>query len=210
MKTDDLIAALAREPVVPAPPLSRSALSGLALGLPVALLLMAASIGVRPDIGDVLVDPWFLTKLVLAAAASFAGYRAALTALTPGAGSATPWLALFAALVATAVAADLVTDGLSDAAERMAGENGFTCLLLVPAFSALPLAILIWRLRDGAPVSPGRAGALVGFLAGGIGSFAYGLHCSDDSPLFFALWYLAAIALVAGAGALIGSRALRW
>jgi hypothetical protein len=210
MKTDDLIAALAREPVAVAPPLSRSALSGLALGLPLALLLMAASIGIRADIGEVLVDPWFLTKLALAGAASFAGYRAALAALTPGAGLVMRWVVAFVALVGTAIGADLLVHGLEDAAARMEGDNGLKCLVLVPAFSVLPLAVLIWCLRDGAPVSPGRAGALVGLLAGGVGSFAYGLHCTDDSPLFFALWYLAAIALVAGAGALIGARALRW
>jgi hypothetical protein len=119
-------------------------------------------------------------------------------------------VAAFVALVGAAVGADLLFNGLEEAATRMEGDNGFKCLLLVPAFSALPLAFLIWQLRDGAPVAPVRAGGLVGLLAGGVGSFAYGLHCTDDSPLFFAFWYLAAIALVVGAGALIGARALRW
>ncbi|OYZ89891.1 MAG: hypothetical protein B7Y01_03290, partial [Xanthobacter sp. 17-67-6] len=35
-------------------------------------------------------------------------------------------------------------------------------------------------------------------------------HCPDDSPLFVAVWYCSAIAIVVGAGYLMGARVLRW
>jgi hypothetical protein len=38
----------------------------------------------------------------------------------------------------------------------------------------------------------------------------YGLHCSDDSPLFVVAWYGLAMLLVGAAGALAGHRLLRW
>ena len=36
------------------------------------------------------------------------------------------------------------------------------------------------------------------------------LRCPDDSPLFVAVWYLLAIAIVALTGRVIGARLLRW
>jgi hypothetical protein len=43
-----------------------------------------------------------------------------------------------------------------------------------------------------------------------MGGFLYAAHCPDDSPLFVLAWYGLAIALVTGAGMLVGSRVLRW
>jgi hypothetical protein len=54
------------------------------------------------------------------------------------------------------------------------------------------------------------AGAAAGLLAGGLGAVLYAIHCPDDSPLFVALWYVPAVALVVLAGAAAGSRVLRW
>jgi hypothetical protein len=54
------------------------------------------------------------------------------------------------------------------------------------------------------------AGAVGGLLAGGLGAMLYASHCTDDSPLFVALWYVVAIALVAVVGALAGRLVLRW
>jgi hypothetical protein len=47
-------------------------------------------------------------------------------------------------------------------------------------------------------------------LAGGLGAMLYAIHCVDDSPLFVALWYVPAVALVTLTGTLMGSRILRW
>jgi hypothetical protein len=54
------------------------------------------------------------------------------------------------------------------------------------------------------------AGALAGLLAGSVGASLYAIHCTDDSPLFVALWYPPPIALAALAGAVTGYRLLRW
>jgi hypothetical protein len=73
-----------------------------------------------------------------------------------------------------------------------------------------PLAAVLTALRVGAPYSPGTAGAVAGLLAGSLGATLYALHCTDDSPLFVALWYSPPIALATLAGAAAGSRLLRW
>ena len=54
------------------------------------------------------------------------------------------------------------------------------------------------------------AGAAAGLLAAGIGATLYATHCQSDSPLFVAVWYVIATAIVTAAGAILGSRLLRW
>jgi hypothetical protein len=65
-------------------------------------------------------------------------------------------------------------------------------------------------LRHGAPTRPGLTGAVAGLLAGGFGAAIYAAYCVEDSPFFMAAWYTLAIAGVAIAGALAGTRLLRW
>jgi hypothetical protein len=93
---------------------------------------------------------------------------------------------------------------------RMVGHNMRFCTTFIPLFSLAPLALMLWALRRGAPSHPVRTGAIAGLVAGGIGAAFYAAHCFDDSPLFVAVWYTLAIGFVAGLGALLGSRFLRW
>jgi hypothetical protein len=73
-----------------------------------------------------------------------------------------------------------------------------------------PLACLVFALTESAPARPGLAGAAAGLAAIGIAVVLYAWHCPDDSPLFVAVWYSSAIAIVAAAGYLVGCRLLRW
>ncbi|MEX2741320.1 NrsF family protein [Rhizobium mongolense] len=65
-------------------------------------------------------------------------------------------------------------------------------------------------MKNGAAERPSLAGAAAGLAAGGIAAALYAWHCTDDSPLFLAVWYTTAIAAVTATGALIGSRYLTW
>ena len=73
-----------------------------------------------------------------------------------------------------------------------------------------PLTGLLLVLRHAAPTNGRLAGAIVGVAAACIATTFFVLHCSDDSPLFVAVWYLIAIGIVALAGNLIGARVLQW
>ena len=84
------------------------------------------------------------------------------------------------------------------------------CFLCIPFFAAIPLAVLIWALRTGAPTRLERCGAIAGIVAGAVGAAAYAFNCSSDSVPFVAFWYGAAIALCAFIGAQLGPRLLRW
>jgi hypothetical protein len=65
-------------------------------------------------------------------------------------------------------------------------------------------------MRNGAPESPGIAGAVAGLASAGIAATLYASNCFDDSPLFVAAWYPLAIMLVATIGFFSGHRWLHW
>jgi hypothetical protein len=97
--------------------------------------------------------------------------------------------------------------------ERMAAVTGgaFPHSVLVIPVMAIPAgAILFLWFRAQAPTRLRLAGAAAGALAGGLSAMAYALACPVDSVAFIATWYTLAIAICAGAGALVGWRALRW
>ncbi|WP_394790670.1 NrsF family protein [Rhodoferax sp.] len=65
-------------------------------------------------------------------------------------------------------------------------------------------------LRRGIPTRLRFSGALAGFLSGAIGALGYTISCVNDGAAFVAIWYLTAIALMTGIGAILGPRALKW
>jgi hypothetical protein len=83
--------------------------------------------------------------------------------------------------------------------------------LMYSAVGALATAVpMIAHLRRGAPTSPVRAGWLVGVASGGLGAFAYNLHCPFNSVLYIGLWYSLAVGICAVAGRLIVPRLIKW
>jgi hypothetical protein len=69
-------------------------------------------------------------------------------------------------------------------------------------------ACLLAVLREGAPSSPGLAGA--GLAASGIAATFYAANCTDDSALFVITWYPIAILMVTTAGCLVARKLLSW
>jgi hypothetical protein len=212
MKTEDLIRALAADPQPRTPPLAHLMAAALLLGAVCAAALFLWRVKARPDFGVVVHEPIFVLKFLvtLALAAASAGLLWRL--IRPGAERG-PWLlALFAApaLLAGGILYELMVVDPSAWGARLVGRNAMFCLRTIPLLAAPMLVALLFAMRQGAPARPALAGAVAGLVAGGFGAALYAAHCTDDSPLFVAAWYGLAIALVAGAGALIGARWLRW
>jgi hypothetical protein len=113
-------------------------------------------------------------------------------------------------LLAVAASAELALWPSSRWLDLLIGSNAAACLLLIPVLSVVPLVAAFAVLRNAAPARPPLAGAVAGLFAGGIGAALYATHCTDDSPLFVATWYGAAIAFVTGVGAILGGKLLRW
>lgn len=90
------------------------------------------------------------------------------------------------------------------------GKTMTTCLVTIPLLSVLPVATLLYVLRQGATTAPMRAGFVAGLAGSGFAAAIYALHCTEDSPLFYVTWYGLAIMGVTLVSTLIGARALRW
>jgi hypothetical protein len=210
MRTDDLIAALSRDAAPALPPVGKLLARALLFSVPVTWALFVLVFDLRDDVAEAAGEGWFALKLGLAALAAFAGWRLVSAASAPGRLLPAALLGLLAAALVAANGADLALMGAEGWRERLVGDNAFTCLVSIPMLSAAPLAGALLALRDAAPTRPALAGAAAGLMAGAVGALFYGLHCTDDSPLFFSVWYLLAIGLVALAGVAAGRALLRW
>jgi len=115
-----------------------------------------------------------------------------------------------AVVLALGLAAELALVPRSEWFARMVGGSPLACFLSVFALSLPVLAGTLWALRAGAPTHPRRSGALAGMLAGGVTAALYLLHCPGDSLLYTLAWHVPALLLIAGLGAALGPRVLRW
>lgn len=213
MKTDELIGLLARD----ASPVKSSALprrlSALALaGAIAALVMMAPAIGFRPDLPAALAEPSFWMKAAYTFGLSAAGFLLAERLSRPGGGSRLGWMiaaGCAAAIVALAVV-QLTTMPRAEMPAAIMGSSWDTCPWLIFGLALPGLAAILWAMRGFAPTRTALAGAAAGLLAGAVSATVYGLHCDESAAPFVALWYSLGIALTVFAGALVGSRVLRW
>ena len=212
MKTNELIAALAADPAPRPVHMGRRFALALALGLAGSLALYAAFVGPRPDIaaavGTVRFDLKFLDAASLALPSLLLLLRLERPEAKPGALAL--WLFAPLALLAAAVAVELMVTPSSEWMARLVGQNMRYCMTMIPMMAAPILLALIAAMREGAPQHPGWTGALAGAASAGIAAFLYASHCPDDSPLFVATWYPIATLICAGAGGLLGRRFLAW
>jgi hypothetical protein len=213
MRTEDLIEGLVADHALqPGPrPMRRNLLVAIIAGFAGSLALLLITLGVRPDITAALATWRFDLKWVVTLMLAIAATRVALQLSKPTAKLpyAARSLLLPAMVLIAAVISELVTIPSSDWLDRM-GANGFMCVANILFLSVLPFAALLLALREGAPASPAYAGMAAGLLAGALAATAYVLHCTEDSPLFVAVWYMLAISLVMLVGLFLGRHVLRW
>ncbi len=212
MKTSELIAALAADPVPEPVHMGRRFAAALALGLLGALALYAVFVGPRPDFAEAARTVRFDLKFVDAFALAFPSLLLLVRLARPDArpGALALWLFAPLILLALAVVAELMVAPSDEWLQRLVGENWMYCTTMIPMMAAPILAALIVAMRAGAPQHPGWTGALAGAGAAGLAALLYAMHCPDDSPLFVATWYPLATLVCAGAGALAGRRFLSW
>ncbi len=175
------------------------------LGVAVALVL--ALVGVRPDFATAVHRAPFAYKLGGMLALSLGGLLLASRAALPGSGRLT-FAALVPAMLVLAFRAATDRSGLS-----VMGNSDISvheCVLTILGVSLPPLIILLGVMRIGASTRPALAGAIAGLLSGALGAAAYALACKNDAGLFVAIWYPLAILIMATLGAAIGRRALAW
>jgi len=212
MRTDDLIRSLVSDThPLPAPPVRRL-WPALLCGLAVSALAFVLVLGPRPDIAAAAATPRFPFKIVAMLLLFAAAAALVLRMARPGATMRDAVAAVLAvpALLLAACALELVALPPALWPSAAVGTNALICLTAVPLLSLPILAAAIYALRSGAAVRPALTGAVAGLLSAGAAAALYAMHCTDDSPLFVAIWYGIAIAMVSAVGALSGRIFLRW
>lgn len=213
MKTDALIAMLARGNVAVAPgAVLRRLLATVAVAGALALVVVLATIGPRPDLAAAVQLPMFWGKLAVPLAFGALAFAAARRLACPGerAGAAATFGAALLAMLWVGAAVDLAAAPASARRALVLGDSALTCVVLIALLSLPVLAALFTAMRSLAPTRLAPAGAAAGALAGGIGAAAYALHCTEMALPFLAAWYVLGMAIPATLGALLAPRWLRW
>jgi hypothetical protein len=212
MKTDDLIRALAEDGATRSLSLGVRMTLALAAGSAIAAALFAIILGCRPDIAAALGTWRFVFKVTLVLTLFICALWACLRLARPGGAlrDSLSGLLLVPALLLLGVGYELAIVPSAEWYTRAVGTNSRVCLIAIPTLSIGALIATLAALRVGAPRSPTASGAAAGLLAGALAATLYATHCPDDSPLFVAIWYSLAVALVVLVGAGAGARVLRW
>lgn len=213
MKTDDLISAMVADNGSGAPPISRTVWLAIAAGAALAAAHFWSLLSIRADFSYAIThEPRFIFKFVFTLGLAIPALLLVQRLSRPDGQAGWPvWL--LAAPPLLLIAAVLME---MNAVPReywhisALGTMPGACMKYIPLLSLTPLAAVLYALRQGAPSNPLAAGAAAGLLSAAIAAALYATFCVDDSPMFLAIWYVAGIAIVVAAGALIGSRLLRW
>jgi hypothetical protein len=175
------------------------------------LAVVALMSGVRADVMAGRPDPMFLIRSGMLLLLGGGTAHAVLGMASPAVGKPhMSWQMALAAAFLFPLAA-LIVAMTGDMGNAMAEMYSVGQCLMFSAIGAFATAIpMILHLRRGAPTSPARAGWLVGIASGGLGAFAYNLHCPFNSIVYIGLWYTLAVGLCALVGRLVVPRLIRW
>ena len=212
MRTSELIAALAADPIPEPIRLGRRIAAALAVGFLGSLTIYVLMLGPRPDMAAASETMRFWMKCVDSFAFALPTVLLTLRLARPDAkpGALAFWLIAPFILLAAGVIAELLLVPQTEWLSRLVGANAMHCTVTIPMLAAPVLVALIVALRAGAPLHPSLTGAMAGAAAAGVGALVYASSCPDDSPLFVATWYPLATLICMGVGALGGRRFLVW
>jgi hypothetical protein len=215
MNTDRLIDMLSAElEAVDRGRLGKTLILAMVTGGAIAFALMLVTVGPRADLESTAHLEWVAVKLIFALSVIGTGALVLNRSMRPGLEDATNWtLILFPFLAALAVALAVLLGQPQTWRELLRGAttvSSLRCLLFILSFAAIPMAAVIYAIRQGAPTRLKLCGGIAGIVAGGIGAAAYAFNCTSDTIPFIAIWYGAAIVICAVVGSQLGPRVLRW
>lgn len=207
--TDEFIRELAERPPV-SPALSGGAvLIGMAVASLLPLALFWAVFGLREDLGAAVTRLAVQAKTVLPLAVALLATGLAILSGRPGKAVGL-WPLAVPALAGFVLVGLRLAERPDAVVPEVLGQTALACLTSIMALAVLPLWVAIRMFRNAAPTRPAMTGALLGLAAGAGVASGYALHCTEDSPLFYMVWYVLGIVAVAGIGAIAGNRLLRW
>ncbi len=213
MKTDDLVAALARSAApVDGAAAGRQFSRSVGTGVLLSVLAMLLFLGPRPDWRSAMELPMFWIKLGFPAATALAAFVLLRRLAYPGVrlGWSAIALVLPVAVVWLLAATVLAATPQADRLALVLGSSSWQCPFVIAALSGPPFVLAIQALRRLAPTRLALTGALAGLFAGSAAAFAYAFYCVEMQAPFLAVWYVLGMLIPAAAGALSGRRLLHW
>lgn len=213
MKTDALVKLLATGAApVPGNAVARRLALAMGWGVPGAVLLMLATLGLRPDLAQAAGEWMFWLKPGFVACLALVGWLMTDRLARPGRRLGTLKAALAAPVLMIWLVAAVVLVNAAPAQRvgLVLGETWKSCPFNIALISLPLLAATLWAMKGLAPTRLALAGASAGLLSGAMGALVYALHCPESTAPFLAVWYVLGIAIPTLAGALLGPRLLRW
>jgi hypothetical protein len=212
MQTDDLIALLAADArPVRASAVLRALLIAAGAGTAGTVILMMATVHVRPDLAAAMAGAPFWSKFGYTLALAVIGLGLMERLARPGAsaGRVLFWLVAPLGFILLLALWQLSRPG-ADMHDLMMGHTARVCAVLIAALSVPLLAASLLAMRRLAPTRLVLAGAAAGFLSGAAAATAYAFHCPETAAPFVAIWYTSGVLLSTAIGALLGPVTLRW
>jgi hypothetical protein len=213
MNTEQLIDALSRDvPPVPRRAHVRRIGVGIAAGAVVTLMLVAALLGIRPDLHTAMHGFSFWMKWTYTISLGTGAVLVVAKLSRPTATSLRSFwfLAIPVLLLAGIGIGELVSTPSREWLTMWLGHSWMICPWLVLALASPIFVGLLWSFRRLAPTRLRAAGAAAGVAAGAWAATIYCLHCPEVSAIFVLTWYSLGIVLTAAFGAFLGPRVLRW
>jgi len=213
MQFDNLIDELASDvPALPRSAMTQRLAIGTGVGAVIALGLLLAFLGVRPDFVEASATMAFWMKWAFTVSLAWAAFALLKRLGQPDEGGGAIWWALAApiALVVMMGAGELILVAPSSRATVWLGHSAARCLVTILLLSAPVFLGLVWSFRRLAPTRLHLAGFAVGMLSGATSATVYALSCSEGTPAFLATWYVLGILAAGMVGAVAGPRLLRW
>ena len=177
------------------------------IAIEAGVLLFVIRNSQRTDLAQQFKNPWYLLGVGGFAVAGAIGAAFALRSAIPGREPRRIELGLLVAL--TAASALLLLHEPINLAMPIGNfiHEGLPCAFGIAMFASLPLLVLFWAVRRGAPLAGGAGGALAGAGAFLLSFALMRVNCPIDEGLHLFIWHflpaLVGVALSAGAGFLL-------
>ena len=185
----------------------------LALLAAIELLLFIAAGSMRDDMGTAMDHPSFWWKVISLGLLAVTGSVTAVASFDPMM-SPRRRMGLVAAMLGLALLAGWLVDALgtpgSALMSRLDWRHGLECDSWILALSIPPLIAFALLARRGAPVRLHASALLVGLASAAWGGFVFALGCPFDDPLYIAVWYAIAGAVITIVARLVLPRIARW
>ena len=185
---------------------------GVIGGALASAILVAATLGVRPDLAQAMQGGAFWLKWSYTFSLSLLAIGATIRLARPDVGSMR-WLWLLAVpvlLLAGVGISEMLRTPQAMWLSMWLGHSWMVCPWLVLTLAAPIFIGLLWSFRRLAPTRLRAAGATAGLASGAFAAMVYCIHCPEVSAIFVLTWYSLGILLAACVGALVGPRLLRW